>query len=285
MFLQQAYQLLQSSLIKLYDENEATVITNWVIESITGYTKLERIVNKKILLTAVEKEKVHAHLSALMQNKPIQYVLQESWFAGMKFYVNENVLIPRPETEELVDWIAKDFNDRKEELLSFMDIGTGSGCIAISLKKKIPDFTFSAVDISNAALNIAQKNAADLNTIIQFLQFNFLDENNWQQLNNIDCIISNPPYVRYSEKVDMKNNVLSYEPHLALFVSDEDPLIFYKKIAEFGLQKLNHNGCIYVEMNENLYKETEQLFRGKNYTTELRKDLQGKYRMLKASLT
>ncbi len=223
-------------------------------------------------------------MNRLLNHEPVQYILNEAWFCGMKFYVDKNVLIPRPETEELVEWIIAGNKNQKPKIKNILDIGTGSGCIAITLKNKIPEVEMLACDISNAALAIVRKNAVDLHVSIDLVQLDFLIPDHWKQLPSVDIIVSNPPYVPQKDKEQMQPNVLKYEPTDALFVPDDDVLIFYKAIADFGKEKLNTDGSIYVEIHENLGEAVTRLFQSKGYTTELRKDLQRKDRMVKAIL-
>ena len=264
---------------KIYSEREVNNIAAIVMEEITGFNKIERLVNKDFVLTISQEKKLNEYLKELLAHKPLQYVLGKTCFYKNQFLVNEHVLIPRPETEELVNLIIKDQQNKQQ---SIIDIGTGSGCIAISLKKNLPLTNITAIDCSKAALNVATKNAKQLNTEITFLHLDFLVEKNWNNLDFFDIIVSNPPYIKEEEKLSMFKNVLDYEPHVALFVSDNDALVFYRKIIEFSKKLLNPHGCIYVEINESLGLETEHLFKQNNYTTLLIKDLQGKERMLKA---
>lgn len=264
---------------KIYSEREANNIAAIIMEEITGFNKIERLVNKDFILTISQEKKLNEYLKELLAHKPLQYVLGKTYFYKNQFLVNEYVLIPRPETEELVNLIIKEQQNKQQ---SIIDIGTGSGCIAISLKKNLPLTNITAIDCSKEALNVATKNAKQLNTEITFLHLDFLVEKNWNNLDFFDIIVSNPPYIKEEEKLSMFKNVLDYEPHVALFVSDNDALVFYRKIIEFSKKFLNPYGCIYVEINESLSLETEHLFKQNNYTTLLIKDLQGKERMLKA---
>jgi release factor glutamine methyltransferase len=202
---------------------------------------------------------------------------------GLKLYVDENVLIPRPETEELVEWIVSDLTIHNSQF-TILDIGTGSGCIAIALKKKLPSSQLSALDISEAALKIAQRNASDHNTQINFFRADILHEEDIENLSRFDVIVSNPPYVKRNEAEDMRTNVFLYEPHVALFVPDEDALLFYRHIARFANSHLNENGCLYVEINELHAEDVADLFRASGFRSiEIKKDMQGKDRMIKAT--
>ena len=278
-----AEQLLLLNLKKLYDDRESATIMHWVMEHITGMKKTERIIHKTQSLTTAEQETLQRILRELMNNRPLQYVLGEAWFAGMKFYVNEQVLIPRPETEELVEWIVEESQRSKTKSQKILDIGTGSGCIPIALKKKLPEYDVTTIDISEGASNIAIQNATSLQADIQIVTVDFLDENNWDQLPVFDMIVSNPPYIKISEKQVMAKNVLDYVPGIALFVPDNDPFLFYRKICLFAKQHLCDGGSIFLEINEALGEEVAVLYEKAGYITSLKKDLQGKDRMIKAT--
>ena len=299
MTLYEAQQQLLTRLYQVYDNREAANITDWVMEHLTGWKKIDRIVNKQQLLPAGQLTQLEQYTEQLLQQTPVQYVLQEAWFCGMPFYVDKNVLIPRPETEELVDWIVQETGNRKSaggkpksdaglqhpdeySDLRILDIGTGSGCIPVALKKKLPRATVYACDISAGALAVAQKNAVMQQTDIHFLQVDFLQTTAWQQLPPVHIIVSNPPYIPDDNKKNMLPNVLEYEPAIALFVPDNDPLVFYKAIADFGCQKLLPGGRLFVEIHEDLAEQTKTLFLSKGFTTaEIKKDFQGKDRMIK----
>jgi release factor glutamine methyltransferase len=234
------------------------------------------------------EEEIAAWNSILEQLKleiPIQYLLGKTSFYGLDFEVNENVLIPRPETEELVDWILErqqpTGNGRN---LKILDIGTGSGCIAISLAKNLPNAQVFAIDVSEKALATAKKNAESNAVKVTFISRNILDAEDLEQ--EFDIIVSNPPYVRNLEKEEIKKNVLEHEPHLALFVEDNDALIFYRKIAELAQKNLSNSGELYFEINQYLGKEMVDLLEGMNFKNiELRKDIYGNDRMTLAVLS
>lgn len=284
MSIQEAYKKLLFQLSGLYDSREAANIADMVMEHITGYQKTNRIIHKNIPLDIQQQAQLQKCNEELLQHKPVQYVLQEAWFYGMKFFVNESVLIPRPETEELIDWITSEINNKNIPVHTVLDIGSGSGCIPIALKKKNPGISISSMDISNDALVVAKKNANDLDAEINFFEFDFLNESRWVEFSTFDFIVSNPPYIKQSESKDMRKNVTDFEPHIALFVPDSDPLIFYKKLAAFGKKHLVEDGKIFAEINENSGKEVTDLFTNENYRVELKKDIHGKDRMLKAVL-
>lgn len=285
MTVQEAYKQLQLQLCALYDDREAANIADLVIEHITGQRRIDRVMNKQLPVTSTQQAIIVQYTEQLLQHTPVQYVLHEAWFAGMKLYVDENVLIPRPETEELVSWIV-DFRLQILELerpVAVLDIGTGSGCIPIALKKKMQRWQVHAVDISAGVLNVAKRNAKAQGTAVNFHLLDILDETAWQQLPMFDVIISNPPYIRESEAATMHTNVLDFEPHTALFVPGEDALLFYRKIADFALIHLHSNGLLFFEINEALGKAVCDMLASKGFAgIELRKDLQGKDRMVKA---
>jgi release factor glutamine methyltransferase len=252
-----------------------------VMEKLTGWSKIDRVVNKQVPLSREQELQLEQYTSALLTHRPVQYVLQEAWFYRMKFYVDENVLIPRPETEELVEWVVQDAGADATNT-RILDIGTGSGCIAVAIKKNIPQAEVWACDTSDAALNVARLNADTLHAQIDFVPLDFLDEQQQQQLPKVDIIVSNPPYIPLKDKESMAPNVLDHEPHLALFVPNDYALIFYNAIADFAKEHLHEGGSIYVEIHESLAKEVEQLFRAKGFSQiTVKKDLQGKERMVK----
>jgi release factor glutamine methyltransferase len=289
MTIHEASQQLRFQLFHVYDDREAGNIADLVMEHITGWTKIDRVVNKSVPLSARQQEQLEAYTRTLLAHTPLQYVLQEAWFYGMKLYIDENVLIPRPETEELADWIIKDNTSSKFEVQSsqagvknVLDIGTGSGCIPLAIKKKLPHFEVHAIDISEGALQVAKKNAAAQQLTIHFQLLDILSVAARQSLSPFDIIVSNPPYIPQSDKTSMAPNVLQYEPHLALFVADNDPLLFYKAIADFAITHLKKNGYLYLEIHEDMAQAVISLYRQKRFATiELRKDLQGRDRMVK----
>ena len=275
-----AEQALTEALTSIYDSREATQIAYWVMEHVTGKKKSERIIHKSAELPDNQWAAIEQIQTQLLQHRPIQYVLGEAWFMGLKFFVNESVLIPRPETEELVSWVIDEHKNKGA--LQILDIGTGSGCIGISLQKNLPSSKVTLLDISEDALGIAAGNAKKLGATVQTQQLDILDESAWASLPIYDVIVSNPPYIKKTEAESMAKHVLDFEPSLALFVEDDDPLLFYRKIAMFGKSNLNPNGYIYVEINESLGEETTNLFQEYQYNTAIYKDLQGKERIIVA---
>jgi len=289
MTIDEARKEIIKNIRDIYEQNESNNIAELLIESITKLSRSERIIDGNRILSIAQENLLHSSNFRLQKHEPIQYIINEAWFAGMRFYVDKNVLIPRPETEELVEWVVEEYRiENAEDRIQnsgfkILDVGTGSGCIAIALKNKLPLSEVWACDISDQALNIARINADALQATIDFVPLNFLDPGQRRQLPNVDVIVSNPPYVPQNEKTEMKRNVVEYEPSTALFVTDDDPLIFYKAIAEFGREKLNKGGRIYAEIHENLGEPIKALFLSEGYqTVQLKKDLQEKDRMIKA---
>jgi len=285
MTLNEARTVLTKELKNVYESAELKNIIELVIEHITNMTRAEQVKNKVPYLTCTQLENLDTITERLKKNEPVQYVLGEAWFAGMKFKVNKNVLIPRPETEELVDWIVKESQKSIVESQNIIDIGTGSGCIPITIKKKLPEANVSAIDVCSEALFTATENATELNADVDFLLFDFLDEEKWKDFGQNDIIVSNPPYVKQSEITTMHERVKEFEPHLALFVPDNDALLFYKKLSDFAVKHLKPGGSLFVEINEALGEQVVTMFRSAGLVNiELRKDMQGKDRMIKAEL-
>lgn len=223
-------------------------------------------------------------LNALFQLKegiPYQYVLGSTIFFGCEILVNKNVLIPRPETEELVEWILKNINNKNQKL-QIIDLCSGSGCISIALAKNLPKSQIDGIDVSEKALELSQKNSVLNKVSVNYIQTNLLDSEKINTNKKYDIIVSNPPYIKKSEKRDMDERVYKFEPNEALFVTDENPLIFYKEIIKFSMMNLNEKGKIYIEINQNLSEETQELFLKYFTFVELKKDLSGNYRMIKA---
>lgn len=284
MTMQEATYFLLNKLKPVYGEGEAGSMTDWVMEHLTGSKKTERMLYKNEAITAKEEATLQEYTKRLLAHEPVQYVLNEAWFCGLKFHVDKNVLIPRPETEELVEWVIANCKFPITEL-TIVDIGTGSGCIPISLKRRIRKADVWSCDISPKALEVARKNADNLGAAVHFLELDFLDLPEKTAFPQADVIISNPPYIPLATKATMHKNVLEHEPHTALFVADNDPLVFYKALASFGKEKLKPGGAVYMEINEELGSETLAVFAASGYHTELKKDMQGKDRMIKAMLT
>ena len=272
----------KNALSKAYDAEEVMSFFYLLTEKKLGLRRvdialqLERELSEDTLAFFKEAE------SRLLDFEPVQYIVGDTEFFGLSFLVNENVLIPRPETEELVDWILKDHLGVGGEL-KILDIGTGSGCIAITLAKNLPNAKVYAIDVSEKALALAKRNANRNQVEIEFIQLDVLKEEIDEA--NFDIVVSNPPYVRELEKTEMKTNVLENEPALALFVSNDDPLIFYRRISVLAKQLLTEHGRLYFEINQYLGMETKELIGKLQFNTvTLRKDIYQNDRMIRADL-
>ena len=266
-------------LTPLYDVMEAERFFAIALEELKGWKRIDVALNPDAELSDEEVSKWDAVLQQLELQKPIQYIFGRTYFYGLDFEVNENTLIPRPETEELVEWVIHENKNRAQ--VKILDIGTGSGCIAISLAKNLPDAQVFAIDVSGDALAVAKKNADSNNVSVTFIQQDILSAEALP--NKFDIIVSNPPYVRNLEKAEIKQNVLDYEPHLALFVDDNDALVFYRKIALLAKANLPQSGKLYFEINQYLGKETMQMLDDLGFKNMvLRKDMYGNDRMLAA---
>jgi release factor glutamine methyltransferase len=279
MTYQQAFYDLKNGLQQLYDAQEAAAIAHEVLYQVIRLDKLERLMKKDELLTGAQEQQFENIQAQLLAGRPMQYALQTAWFMGHAFYVDEHVLIPRPETEELVQWII---DDMPENAATVLDIGTGSGCIPVSLKLALPHAQVSACDVSAGALAVAQRNATTLQAGVNFIQLDFLSDAR-EQLPSFDIIVSNPPYIPDAYRASIDVHVKDHEPSLALFVPDSDPLLFYKAIADFGKTHLQLGGAVYCELHADHAQDTQQMFENCGYAnTELRKDMHGNWRMLKA---
>ncbi len=262
----------------LYPETEIQSFFTILVEFKLHLSRIQLALEHNFELDNDDFEFLQNALLKLKNQIPIQYIVGETAFYGLMFKVDKNVLIPRPETEELVEWIFR--NHKKNESLKILDVGTGSGCIAISLAKNLPNTEVFALDISAEALNVAKNNAAMNQVKVDFILADILKIE--KLATNFDIIVSNPPYVRELEKSQMQQNVLSNEPHIALFVNDENPLLFYDKIAELAKKHLTENGVLYFEINQYLGSETVELLKSKGFKNiELKKDIYGVDRMVK----
>jgi len=239
--IQGLYQSITLDLITLYPEEEAKAIADRLVDYFFDLKPMQRALNGKNLVEQERLVRVKVAMERLLKHEPLQYVIGKAYFLDMEFEVNPSVLIPRPETEELVILVLEDLDRHRQGMskkLRILDIGTGSGCIAISLKKKLPMAEVTALDVSEGALEVARRNAVSNQVELNFLLMDILDRSQWPSLPEFDLIVSNPPYVTLAEKEAMLPNVLDHEPHNALFVPDEDPLIFYKAIASFAKDKI-----------------------------------------------
>ena len=295
MILQLFKTKFYNSLKKLYPKTEIDSFFFLLIKEYLGYQKTDSVLKSKEKIPKENLKLLEDATKRLQQEEPIQYILGKTTFYGLPFLVNNTVLIPRPETEELVEWIISDISKSKNtesnftnikssisKKLTILDIGTGTGCIPISLKKKLPESKIFAIDICKEALKIAQKNTMINKVDVHFILQDILNPFKLNQ--QLDIIVSNPPYVREIEKKEIKNNVLENEPHLALFVKDTNPLLFYDKIVDFAKVNLNKNGVLYFEINQYLSHETISLLKSKGLKKiQLKKDFLGNDRMIKAN--
>ncbi|MDG2444084.1 MAG: peptide chain release factor N(5)-glutamine methyltransferase [Flavobacteriaceae bacterium] len=278
------------TLKKLYPTSEIDTFLFLLLEEYLNFKRIDIVLKSNFEISPEDLILLRSSTKLLEQEIPIQYILGKTEFYGFPFILNEHVLIPRPETEELITSIlenvlkTKSFHtNANEKQLKILDIGTGSGCIPISLKKSLPFAEITAIDVSNEALTIAKKNAVLNKVDINLTQQDILNTTSLNQL--YDVIVSNPPYVRESEKKEIKNNVLNNEPHMALFVEDNNPLVFYNKIAELAKNHLTKNGTLFFEINQYLGKETVELIKLKGFNKiQLKKDIFGRDRIIIASL-
>ncbi|WP_035670549.1 peptide chain release factor N(5)-glutamine methyltransferase [Flavobacterium sp. 83] len=273
------------ALTPIYDPGEAESFFYLILEEKKQLKRIDLALHLDLVFSDEEILIWNSILEQLLKEIPVQYLLGKTSFYGLDFEVNENVLIPRPETEELVEWVlSNNLIIQKSKNLKILDIGTGSGCIAISLAKNLQNAQVFAIDVSEKALVTAQKNAKINAVKVTFINQNILETEDLRQ--QFDIIVSNPPYVRNLEKEEIKKNVLDNEPHMALFVEDNDALIFYKKIAELAQKNLSEDGQLYFEINQYLGKEMIDLLEKMNFKNiELRKDIYGNDRMMKADLS
>ena len=270
---------IKQSLSGYYDDNEIRNFSDLLFFHLLNYSKIELRMKGNEVISQQDEKILEEMLTRLKTFEPVQYILGKTVFFDLSFLVSPHVLIPRPETEELVDWVLKDYAGKKVQIL---DIGTGSGCIAVTLAKNLPLAKISGCDNDERAIEISLKNSGLNKTQVSFFLFDVLNPAINMEI-RYHVLVSNPPYVRESEKALMHANVLNYEPHRALFVSDDDPLLFYKAIADLGRKIVLPNGAIYCEINENFPEETLRIFNDRNYkTAEMRRDINGKPRMIKA---
>lgn len=270
--------LFEQQLNGLYDEEERKALLAVVMDEVLNYSRADMVLKKDEELLPEVQTRLTEVVTQLQKEIPVQYIFEKAHFYGYEFKVSPATLIPRRETEELVEWILEAMNRQPQKKWTVLDIGTGSGCIPITIKREFSLAEVSAIDISPEALSIAEENAHNLNVKVRFIQQNILET---KTLDKYDIIISNPPYVRHVEKAEMKNNVLRHEPHLALFVENEDPLIFYRKIMQLAKESLTENGVLFFEINQYLGNEMTELVSEYFDNVILKKDLQGNDRMMK----
>ncbi len=282
MLLQEIKNIFHKELGPLYQKEE---IDTFFHRSTTHFLGLERfalVLRPNLVVSKEEEQPLFETLTRLQNEEPLQYILGETEFMDCTITVNPDVLIPRPETEELVEWVVGHF-EKNPSKIQLLDMGTGSGCIAIALSKLLPHATVTGLDISTEAIKMAEKNAVINQATVSFKEADMLHPE-LDLETKFDGIISNPPYVRELEKKQMANNVTKYEPAQALFVPDANPLVFYEAIAHFGQKHLKPNGNVFLEINQYLGERTKQLFVDKNFTKiELKKDIFGNDRMLSAT--
>lgn len=279
------FTVYKQALAAIYEPNEIEALTLLTLSEITGSTKAQLKAFPEKQLTTEQSAHINAILTRLQTGEPLQYILGHTEFYGLPFKVNPSVLIPRPETEELVEWILTEVGSWKPAAGSILDIGTGSGCIPITLKKHLPQANISTVDISAEAISTAKQNA-ELNKVeVNFIKDDILNPTDNSLLTaHYSLIVSNPPYVTLHDKTKMHRNVTDFEPHMALFVPEDDPLIFYKAIADFALKNLNKDGFLFFEINESLGSETVEMLKNKGFKNiELRQDMSGRDRMIKGT--
>ena len=271
--------IFREKLKSLFEVNEIDFYFKTVLQSIFNIEQTALALSPTKLFNENQKRELEKVLKQLLQEQPLQYIIGKAYFRSLTLTVNSSVLIPRPETEELVNWVLED-HQNLEEKQTLIDFGTGSGCIAIALAKEQPSFEVTAIDFYSSVLNLAKQNAIKNKTSVSFLQHDILQLNTLKL--NVDIIVSNPPYIPPSEQREMKPNVLNYEPHLALFVPENDPLILYRSILEYGLLYLVSDGLIYFEINPRFLSEMKSLILSfKVYSILERKDIFGKLRMLR----
>lgn len=281
MTLQALKQQFKNELSTQYENIELNSLLSILFEHITGWNQLNQVLHKEDPISQEFQTQLKNAIAKIKDGAPIQYITGKAWFMDNHFKVNQQVLIPRPETEELVEWVTEYANIINKPL-QILDIGTGSGCIAISLKLALSNCMVAGIDISDTALDVAKENANLLAAEVSWMQENILDT--VYLPNKFDIIVSNPPYIPFKENVNMQVQVKNFEPSIALFVTNEDPLIFYRTIARLGKQYLSSNGQLFFEMHYDQGKALLALFDEMGYHAELRQDMFGKDRMLRASL-
>ncbi|VAW20430.1 Peptide chain release factor N(5)-glutamine methyltransferase [hydrothermal vent metagenome] len=278
--MQATIKFIEEELSGLYPKNEVRSLSGILFKFICGLSFTDLVVQKDEKIPEVKLKQIKQVVKRLKQHEPIQYIIGEAGFYGLELTVNPAVLIPRPETEELVEWVLMSGVNKNARAL---DIGTGSGCIPIAIKKNAPGLEFEAIDISEKAIEVARGNAKKNGVDVSFMVY---DISRWRerQWGEFDIVVSNPPYVRELEKQYMNTNILNFEPHQALFVADTDPLKFYKIISDFAMPNLKKGGALFFEINEAFGQEASEMLARKGFlNVELKKDLSGKDRMIKAS--
>jgi len=287
MILKNIQHKFHNQLDDIFDTNEVDSFFYLLVEHSLSLSRLDLALNSNLTINGLQEQYFSNALEKLKNQEPIQYIIGETEFFGLKFKVNEHTLIPRPETEELVQYIVDEYQTTKNQKLNILDIGTGTGCIAISLANKLKNAKVFALDVSKEALKVAKENSKANDVNVQFSEADILSicHSVLDAEFKYNVIVSNPPYIRYSEKKHMKFNVLNYEPDLALYINDENPLQFYKAIAEFTVNNLNNEGKLFFEINQYLGNETIHLLSQYGFSNiELKKDMFGNDRMIKCIL-
>ena len=285
MTVKEAAVAIKSGIIDYYDTREAAAITERLMEALTGYRRVDRILHDREVLTMHQLAGLKTAIRYLKLKMPVQYILGYSYFGDLKLKVNNQVLIPRPETEELVDWVKETWEaDQKNTRGQLIDLCTGSGCIALALKKALPQVSIQGFDLSDGALGVARHNSRLTELEVDFFKMDVLDKKQTSQLPLVDCIVSNPPYIHVEEKEQMEAHVLDYEPLMALFpLQDTDATIFYRHIATLAAEKLHPGGYLFFELNPLYADEIQDAVKRAGLSkVEIRKDMQGLERMMKA---
>jgi len=262
-----------------YDMREARVVCEWLMEALLGWNKTQQLLHDTYSLSASQEHQWNQWIQRAAQGEPVQYILGKAWFCGMEWKVTPDVLIPRPETEQLVNWVVE---EHRHDQVSILDIGTGSGCIAISLQHQMPQAKVYALDVDEKALQVARENAIHHQSPVFFIQADILCPDTWKELPETEIIVSNPPYVSIAEREQMSIRVTQYEPARALFVHDQDPLLFYRAIVGF-IQSRKKPAELYLEIHEERAEEVAGLLHVAKFSAiQIRKDWFGKNRMIKA---
>lgn len=281
MTLAESLDFYKQRLLAVADPAEASAMSTLLLEHVLQLDRALFYKLKRSELTVEQQQQLTQLSGHALTGRPLQYVLGEAWFCGLRLRVTDRVLIPRPETEELVEWIIANCRFPVSKL-QILDMGTGSGCIALALKRRIRKAMVTAVDIDPEALAVARQNAQQLGIDIQFVEADLSATNSWSQIPDADIIVSNPPYISAAEKTEMSANVLDHEPHLALFAPDNDPVFFYRRLVELADKKLHSEGQLFAELNPSYAADIAMLFQQANFKVALKKDMQGKDRMLRA---
>lgn len=289
--IRQSLQSLQQVMSSIYPPQEANTIAQMVMEFLLQMNRLQLQIHHYQILTETQNQLLEGITQRLLQKEPVQYILEEADFYGLKLKVSPAVLIPRQETEELVEWIIQAASPPMfsfvfpSQVPRILDIGTGSGCIPLALKKKLPTALIEGIDISEAALEVARDNAEKLQLLIQWRQFDVLNQTLWSLLPKFHFIVSNPPYICEHEKNLLDENVVKYEPAIALFVRDTEPLLFYKAIADLAMLKLEEGGVLFFEVSAHFGEACRDMLLNKGFgQVELRKDMNGNWRMIQAKI-